>query len=596
MKLLLLLWAGCGFAVLSVQAQNAVQVPLGDPNAGGFVEMSAVFSDLPLVGYAPVVVQVRNLHDRDLNFRVKALARQDAGYSGDHEYASEWSLAAKKESTSTHSLLIPIGTENANRGYYGSGSSSLQLDLSGESSLQLSLMSSLTPDRPAVALSQGLTGGLVRLLNGVSEIPGKSYPYGKGAFAAQFSAARLPEDWRACTGFDFVALRTDEWLKLAPGVRTGLLQWVQLGGILDIYTSSGETADTLRLPPAREDGGVGFGMVRIQPWNGSGLNPAELIQQYSDHPSAMVKNQLELFRAASAGPWSQLIAAFGGRSFNAWQVGLVLLIFGILVGPVNLFHFARTGKRHRLFFTTPVISLAASLILLGVIFFQDGIGGQGIRCATVYLNSVDSTAFIRQSSLARTGVLFSSGFRTPEPSFISPVILPDSQWTRLKDPGRTTAAQRYTMPEDQSYAGGWFQSRSEQALAIETVRSTRGRVELDAAADQPPRLRSSLGYPLESLWYCDAAGGLWTSSGPLATGQAVTLQKTTPADYEKWRRAQFAYFDPVASRLLQASHPPRGHFLASATAATPEMIDTLSSIQWTHNALLLWGPVPQIAP
>src|SRR5690606_21574539 len=71
--------------------------------------------------------------------------------------------------------------------------------------------------------------------------------------------------------------------------------------------------------------------------------------------------------------------SYGSQEFRYGLFIGVLVLFAIIVGPVNLFVFAKVGKRHRLFITTPIISLATSLLLVGLIILQDGFGGSGFR-------------------------------------------------------------------------------------------------------------------------------------------------------------------------------------------------------------------------
>ena len=73
---------------------------------------------------------------------------------------------------------------------------------------------------------------------------------------------------------------------------------------------------------------------------------------------------------------------------------LILIIFSIIVGPVNLFVFAKSGRRHRLFFTTPLISLIAALLVLTFILFEDGVGGQGRRMLVMDLESAANDALL----------------------------------------------------------------------------------------------------------------------------------------------------------------------------------------------------------
>ena len=85
----------------------------------------------------------------------------------------------------------------------------------------------------------------------------------------------------------------------------------------------------------------------------------------------------------------------------------MLVLFGILVGPVNLFVLAKSGRRHRLFITTPLISLGASLLLILLIIFQDGFGGRGMRRVLMEVrpDAGQNAAFLHQEQIARTGIL-----------------------------------------------------------------------------------------------------------------------------------------------------------------------------------------------
>ncbi|NIP92090.1 MAG: hypothetical protein GWO24_00865, partial [Akkermansiaceae bacterium] len=85
--------------------------------------------------------------------------------------------------------------------------------------------------------------------------------------------------------------------------------------------------------------------------------------------------------------------------------------------------------RHRLFITTPLISLGASLLLVVLILFQDGFGGSGQRVTLMEIGP-ENTAYLSQEQIARTGVLLKTGFTTTEHGYFSPVMIKDSRWAR----------------------------------------------------------------------------------------------------------------------------------------------------------------------
>ena len=64
----------------------------------------------------------------------------------------------------------------------------------------------------------------------------------------------------------------------------------------------------------------------------------------------------------------------------SFLLGLILVAFAVLVGPVCLLRWAPVGKRQRLFILIPAISLGVSILLAAVILIGDGTGGARQPC------------------------------------------------------------------------------------------------------------------------------------------------------------------------------------------------------------------------
>ena len=136
----------------------------------------------------------------------------------------------------------------------------------------------------------------------------------------------------------------------------------------------------------------------------------------------------------------------------------------ILIGPVNLFWIAGAGRRHRLFWTTPVISLSASLLLAIFIVLQDGFGGSGARVIMMQLLPDQKKAVIVQEQAAHTGVLLSKGFSTPDDLYLTPVDFRSSGTGQYEQTGR-------------AFAGDWFSSRRVQAHRATAIMPSRAEVQ-----------------------------------------------------------------------------------------------------------------------
>jgi hypothetical protein len=547
-------------------------------------------------------VTVRNDTEEALSFGLTGTASQDRWRQG-HVTTSQQAFTAAKAQTSYHTLMVPMCNVHldASSGY-GSANYSLNLRLTGAAN-GFHRVDGMQDPGAMAAFTKALTTDQIGKFN---QDPTTASSSGRPReFAVQFEHTYLPADWRALSGFDYVSFSTNEWLQLTAAVRASVLQWVELGGTLSLYTQAKETMEQLQIRPAatqakpgdekvRSSNRYGFGQVRVIPWDGAILRPDHLRSTYPhETASNAMPPKTNLTDADRKGFWSEIQKQFGERSFNAWQIGIILILFGLLVGPINLFYFAKAGQRHRLFFTTPIISLGASLLLILFILFQDGTGGNGVRTSLVYVNPTAATVSIQQSQLSRTGVMFSSNFATDEPANVSPVTLPDTRWTRLKSRG-DGSGQNFTMSDAKSYSGDWFQSRSEQAQLLEMVRSSRGRIELANATDQPPVLRSSFAYPLAQIFYVDGTGKLWRSTGELTTGGSANLTSATIEDLQALLNSYGINDHPFITRATAGPLPPN-HFFGFTRDPKAEFITTLASIDWSQHLSFVWGPLPTSA-
>ncbi|MCX6951392.1 MAG: hypothetical protein NTV51_04290 [Verrucomicrobia bacterium] len=199
---------------------------------------------------------------------------------------------------------------------------------------------------------------------------------------------------------------------------------------------------------------------------------------------------------------------------------IFLVLFAVVIGPVNLYVFAPAAKRHRLFITTPLISLAAAIVLGLTIVGQDGTGGDGLRRALVVLVPGDNQAAVFQEQAAATGFLASQSF----------ALAGDTQLTLLplEDPAIARMGGFNTAPDltrdDARASGGWFRSRGRQAHLVQRLVPTRGRVErVGTGPGGAPIVQSSLGGVLRDFVCVDDKGERW-SIRELAPGRRVTLE------------------------------------------------------------------------
>ncbi len=607
-------------AVLPAAAQKRHSMML-EEKSGSVLEITGVFSLAPPTGAAPVRVKAVNNTTGDMAVTLRTTSHADNRSGGDHQLESTFSFTAAAGKSTEREFIVPLCSGGSHSSYYspdlhvevqaGGRTGHFNFDTGGFGKMPFTAFSTALAAKSIADINSAATGG-------------SSHGYGRENFAALYDPATLPADWRGYSGLDVLAITSGEWSGLEAAVKSAVLQWTKLGGSLVVYSKDGSPSLKESGIPVQHSAGLlfggdafhlGMGRVIDHLWGGGelagavaedyrlpggkGTSPLVRRVEYSQELRARETGDTR----GNPGKYSPTVEALGEKDFAAWQVGLILLIFGIVVGPVNLFYFAGKGRRHRLFFTTPVISLAAAALLLLVIFFQDGTGGRGHRASLVYLDSAENTAFIHQMQVARTGVLFGGAFEIDDPAVVNMAVLPESRWTRLKlqeesgsgyygyRSGSTRGEpQRYSV-SDKSWSGDYFQSRSEQGHFIDTVQSTRGRLELKPGGS-PPVITSTIAAVLDRVCYADEEGKHWASPGPVTTGAEVRMEPVSREQFEEWRSSVAAML-AVETRdaLAVRSHDAKGFFYAVSSDPAAGMVDTLDSITWESSRVFLFGPL-----
>lgn len=499
----------------------------------------------------------------------------------------------------TASLLVPakgsarttvyVGIDSNDSGQY------IQLRVQGPGysrDFSISGVSSSSAGGSTVPLATALSLG-------VSSVRGDAFK----AYASTGSGldmARPPEDWRGWSSFASLLMTEGEWLALPGASRIAVLEWVALGGRLGVLITDAdeERLDRLRFPRRGVDGRrrVGAGELLPIAWNGKTLTATDtrkfldgrtagersrMLREYRTNgsaPGAVSPMAAALGNGGWEGGFGKLYAMFGPRSLPVVPILGFLAVFGLVAGPLNLMVLAGAGRRSRMFWTTPVISLVATLFLLTLMFFRDGMGGAGVRRPLALLLPEQNSLAVVQEQFSRTGVLFGGSFAIREPSWMRP----------LGDPPRD--GSEFEEVEGRLRRGEWFRSRSDQAFFLETVRPSRARIEFVAGRDDtPPAVLSSIDVPLERVFVIDATGKVWAASD-VGTGEKKQLQPSTVEEYGRWFDTLAADAGPVRRAALESIRSLRGWAYAESRQAAKVAIQTHPSIRWQNERVTFAGP------
>lgn len=564
--------------LLPLAGQETMIRRVHDTKTDTHVEVTSLFSTPAASGFHPVRVKIANNLDRPQSIQLNFESASE--YMNRLSARSSFSFTAEAGKNVTRDILVPVCPANSAPSSYNYVS--LTATLSGTmGSESNSIRVQFQPDKPCVLLSETLFSPNASKLDAARS---KSSGYGSCPFASRFNPKELPSDWLAFSGFDSVMMTDTDWSNTPAGARNAIISWMILGGQLVIHNQSPVTSASLGIP-----GDTGYGSILLQPI-GSSLNLDDTDTLSIVDNKNPVKNRNTSSRTDYLASWP-LQSAFGSQGFQYGLFIVVLVIFAIIVGPVNLFVLAKSTQRHRLFITTPIISLVTSLILIALIVFQDGFGGRGMRVSLMEVRSDAgiNAAFVHQEQISRTGVLLGAGFTVDPACFLSPVPISNSPWSRFDD--RKASGNFSLQPADgkMQAAGDWWKSRSEQAHTLSAVVPTRGRIERTASADQ---LVSTFDFPIQTLLVRDKSNQ-WFRAENITTGKTFTL---TPVDASMagTEIAQVAntFCERNRKMLERASNRTDDHFIAVTDHAPG--IDTLPGIRWQGNRTVITGPLSKL--
>jgi hypothetical protein len=558
-------------------AQENLMRVVHDTATDTHVEVLALFTNPAPCGYLPVRVTIANNQNR--SHRIDLRSEIGGLYSGGGlKGSAAFSIKADAGQVVTRDLLIPTlpGVHNHTYG------SQLSIYLSGTmGSTQHGDHLEHGSSTPQVLLSHRLHTVNASQIDQAGASRFHSGYGGSREMTSRFDAKQLPADWLAYGGYDWMVVTDEEWADIPPAQRNAILSWVRLGGNLNIRHRM-ERFDRARLGLPDD---AGFGTITAAPI------AAELTMDAEQFVRGLVTSSVLPPRGASLtedfdGKWP-LQADFGSKNFQFAIFIFVLIIFMVVVGPVNLFLLAPSGRRHRLFLTTPLISLGASLFMVGIIIFQDGFGGDGARVVLMEVRPDEGrhAAFIHQEQFARTGILTRTSFSVPTPALFHPVPIAQTRWTRFTN--RNNADGSYNVqPGGSSLAatGDWFQSRSEQGQFITTVVPSRGRIEANGDGwvhTFPQRI--------DFLFLRDQ-NGEWHVAEGLATGERFAVKKIPAAEArDRLDKEAAALFTPRLKAMLNRAILRDNHFVAITSAAPG--IATHPGIHWKTTRTVMTGPL-----
>lgn len=225
--------------------------------------------------------------------------------------------------------------------------------------------------------------------------------------------ARVPATWLAFTSLRAVVLGTHDWDALTREQQDALRSWVACGG--DLLIVDGEVPRAFHTAaPGAVPAGVGavpFFLGHVHRVQSADLDASGLemtltgLMSLRDANWSLPANRAAGWNASGTRGFRQPIDGVG--TVRARVYLSILLLFSLLIGPVNYLFLHRHRRQALIVVTTPILAVLFLVVLGGYVVIGEGFGLH-LRSAT--LTVLDQS---RQAAATRASVSMYAAGRTP---------------------------------------------------------------------------------------------------------------------------------------------------------------------------------------
>jgi hypothetical protein len=247
------------------------------------------------------------------------------------------------------------------------------------------------------------------------------------------------------------------------------------------------------------------------------------------------------------GNLNESLPVMDSSSVSATWLFAVMVLFTVLIGPVNLMWLSKHNRRIWMLWTVPVVSFFTCVLVFGFMVVTEGWQGHTVMASVTLLDEVEKRATTMGRAAYYSPLTPGDGLRFSPETEVSPL-------------GREHSVFKGSCSMDwndgQHLSRGWVIARAPSHLTLRKSEPRRERIQVTREGNSLA-VQNLLGVDIRTIVLADEKGRLHEGSD-IAAGAKATLKPT----------GQFAKATPNAWRVLYSS----GNLAASlsSVAAHPE--------------------------
>ncbi len=334
------------------------------------------------------------------------------------------------------------------------------------------------------------------------------------------------DNWLGYSGYNGIVFASKDWQAQPAPVQTALLRWVECGGallILGPWPAPKHWTTAVRVDEGVSSYAVGFGECVVwtklpkEVWPAEGWSPRAL--RFLGESWTMTSGPF--LRMSSSGPFgftagraNQMFPVVENVEVPVRGLLLLMLIFVVLIGPVNLIVLTRKNRRIWLLWTVPALAAVTCLAVFGYMVASEG---RGTHVRTEAITFLDETH-------QRAATIGWIGFYATVPPRDGLHFSYDTELTPLFATGRwnTTASRSIDWTSEQHLSAGWLQPRVPLHFQLRKNQEERQeRIQVRRGGDGRFTVINGLSTEIRTLHLASKQGKVYTASGIPVNDQAV---------------------------------------------------------------------------
>ncbi len=420
-------------------------------------------------------------------------------------------------------------------------------------------------------------------------VPGMPSDEGPALFRSELPVRQWSPHWLGYSCYDAILCSEKDVEEMPARVQLAVRRYVECGGMLFIHGRN--------VPAAFSEHGFADG--RGGYYVGMGHVMATLDDNADDWDATyrkLLDARVHIYRPEER-PGNLFDLLLAETAIPVRGLFLLIMVFGVAIGPANLWLLSRYKRRIWLWWNVPAISLLTCLLVFGYSMASEGWAGRG-KTATLTLLDERCHRATTIGYLSYYCPLTPGGLRFNTDTDVAPLETISAHWRRFRSPWERSAGLCFVdWTHDQHLASGWIKARVPAYFQVRKSEDRRERLSVQPQADGSVKVVNALGADIRRLLLADAAGRVFEGHAIPAGAEKILSEKpgAPPVDPNPAHmRATFTSANWLG-RFHEADHTPNlGGSLAPGCYVaylerSPFIESPLQGVEPEHTAAIVYG-------